>query len=104
MVWWSSGSGYVELDIPRDLAGSVLHPGDVEDDVRFLMEVPEIKAQLEKLDPKLVSLTLKDFGCWNEIEREDHQMNLVRLLWIAASDVAEGLMDPELRDPDYIDN
>ena len=39
--------------------------------------------------PALVASELKGCGAWSPEELQDHEMNLVRLLWIAAGNVAE---------------
>ena len=87
--WFSTSSGRIELEIDADDAESCSHSGDCEEDIEALMYKPYIKNQLEKLDPKVVKRELKEYGAWNDDELNDHEMNLVRLLWIACGDIAE---------------
>jgi hypothetical protein len=91
MSYWSSSSGRIELDINPEESAKGYHPGQCDDDIAELRQVPHIKKQLNELDPKLVAEELKEMGAWDEIELADHQANLDRILWIACSDIAEQL-------------
>jgi hypothetical protein len=88
-MWWSESSGRIELKMTLKQAQSCSHPGRCDDDVVALRQVPAIKRQLEKLDPKLVADCLREYGAWDEEQLADHEYNLDRLLWIAACDIAE---------------
>ncbi len=90
-MWWSTGSGLIELNITKAQAARGSHQGQCIDDIRALLQVPKIQKQLDKLDPVLVSKELREYGAWNEEERADHTANLERLLWIACGDINEGL-------------
>ena len=89
-MWWSTGSGRIELNITKAQAAIGAHSGDCEGDVKYLSNLPPIKRQLTKLDPALVSSELKEYGAWDETERADHEQNLIRLLWIACGDISDG--------------
>ena len=52
MVWWTTGSGYVELDIAPEDAEAVAQSGDNLQEVKALMKKPYIKEQLRDLDRK----------------------------------------------------
>jgi hypothetical protein len=65
------------------------HPGQCDADVLSLSQDPKIANQLKKLDPKVVSQCLKEYGAWNDEDLSDHGQNLQRLLWIAACDISE---------------
>lgn len=87
--WFTSSSGRIELRMTLEQAQSASHPGRCDDDVLALSEVPEIAAQLARLDPALVSAELEGSGAWDDAERADHDQNLQRLLWIAAGDISD---------------
>ena len=89
--WWTCGSGYVELQMTMVQAERCSHSGDCDADVTALRRhEPEIAAQLAALDPRNVRKTLAEYGCWDTTELADHDRNLQRVLWLAASDIAEG--------------
>ena len=88
-LWWSTGSGRIELSLTYAQADSCFHSGPCDADVHALSEQPDIKAQLEAIDPALLSKELKEYGAWDDEERADHAQNLQRLLWIATSDIAD---------------
>jgi len=88
-MWFSTGSGRIELQLTLEQARSASHSGQCDNDIAALRTVPAIKRQLDKLDPALLSKELKEWGCWDETERADHEDNLNRILWIAACAIRE---------------
>lgn len=88
-MWWTESLGRIELKMTLKQAQSCFHPGDCEADVLALRQVPAIRRQLDKLDPKTVADSLREYGAWDDEELADHNRNLTRLLWIAANDIAE---------------
>lgn len=89
MFWFCTGSGRIEFELSLEDARCGSHQGSCDNDVQELSEVPYIKAQLDKIDPKLLSDELREYGAWDETEREDHAQNIQRILWIACGDIAE---------------
>jgi hypothetical protein len=89
-LWWSTGSGLIEIEMTMEQAESVSHPGPCDSDVKFLSNLPEISQQLAKIDPALLRKELKEYGAWDEKELSDHDQNLQRLLWIAGGDIRDG--------------
>lgn len=52
----TSGSSFpISLVLTDEQISTGYHPGDCEDSVRFLMELPEIKEQLDKISDKELS-------------------------------------------------
>lgn len=88
-MWYTSGSGRIELDIDYDIADSCNHPGPCDGDVAEAMLMPEIKSQLDAINPKVLADELSDYGAWNEDELKDHEQNKARILWIACGDIME---------------
>lgn len=91
-VWWTTGSGYVALEIGVKDAKACAHSGDCSLDVEALSKEPYIARQLAELRFHEVRDTLRDTGGWALDELDDHAQNLQRLLWIACCDISE---DPE---------
>lgn len=88
-MFWTESLGRIELQITKKQALSCSHHGRCDDDVADLMKSPNIKRQLDKLNPELVALCLKEYGAWDDLELKDHQQNLARLLWCACCDISE---------------
>jgi len=89
LLWFSSSSGRIELQMTMEQAESASHSGECDDDVAELAKVPAIAEQLTKIDPALLSAELKEYGAWDDEERADHDQNLQRILWLAAGDITE---------------
>ena len=87
---WTAGTGRINLFF-RSLedAESCSHPGPCDSDVEALMGHDYIAEQLEKIDPETLRDELDEYGAWDDDELADHDANLMRLVWIAAGDVAE---------------
>ena len=94
-MYYSTGSGRIELDIDMDVADSCSHPGPCDADVAEALEYPEIKAQFDKIDPAILAEELKEWGAWDTEELKDHEENKARLLWIACSSIMEELYERE---------
>ncbi len=90
MVWWSAGSGLIELQMYFDDAEQCSHPGSCDADVQALSEKPYIIDQISKLDKTVIASDLSEYGAWSDTELQDHEQNVQRLIWIAAGDIAEG--------------
>lgn len=86
-MWWSSGSGRIELQLTQEHVDCGYHTGQCDEDIAFLRREPEIKAQLEKLDPELIRSELRECGAWDDDDLADHEANLDRLLWLACGDM-----------------
>ena len=87
--WWGSNSGRVELQMTYAQASQAHHSGQCDSDVMALSEQPDIKAQLDKLDPDDVRAELQGYGAWDEEELQSHSDNLQRILWLACGDIVE---------------
>lgn len=97
MPIFSTSSGKIELDITSDHAHIGSHSGQCDQDVAYLRALPEISAQLEKLDPVLVVSELEEWGAWDEEELKDHDQNLSRLLWLACGDIVDQEYEEEIK-------
>lgn len=89
MLWFNTSSGKIEIQMTLEQAESISHQGRCDADVAKGRKVPELVAQLDKVDPELLRQELREYGAWDDAELQDHDVNLTRLLWLAAGDVAE---------------
>ena len=65
------------------------HSGRCDDDIQALLDCPKIKRQLKKIPPVDIAAELKGYGAWDEKELQDHEQNIQRIIWIAASNISE---------------
>ncbi len=89
-MYWTTGSGRIELQMTKAQAASCSHPGQCDGDVSALAKNPKIARQLVKINPELLAAELREYGAWDSSELDDHEQNLQRLLWIAAGDISDG--------------
>jgi hypothetical protein len=89
-MWWSAGSGRIELNISLKDAKSASHPGPCDADVRWLIENRvRLSNQLDKIPSDVLRDELREYGAWSVDELRDREQNLHRLVWIACGDIAE---------------
>lgn len=80
---------YFEIELPEDVVSLCYHQGPCDDDIDRCIELPEVKAELAKLDPAELVKELRDYGAWDDNELADHSQNLKRILWIAAGNIQD---------------
>lgn len=88
-MWFTSSHGTIEIQMTKEQARFASHPGQCDADVRELSNHRKIRAQLQRIDPKVLRDELREYGAWSEEELADHDQNLQRILWIAAGDILE---------------
>ena len=88
-MYWTTGSGRIDLNLTKKQAGIGSHPGECQPDIEYLRTIPAIKRQLSKIDPQILRDELDEYGAWDENELSNHDMNLTRLLWIACGDIQD---------------
>lgn len=90
-MWWTTGSGRIELQMTKAQAASVSQPGkDAHLDVCALLRDKKIRRQVDRLDRDLVKAELREYGAWDDADMIDHEANLQRLVWLAGCDITEG--------------
>ena len=90
-MWWSTGSGCIELQMTKVQAASVSQGGkDAYLDVCALLRDRKIRRQVGRLDRDLVKAELREYGAWDDAEMIDHEANLQRLVWLAGCGISEG--------------
>lgn len=80
---------YFEIELPEDVVGMCHHSGPCDDDVDQCIELPEVAAELAKIDPVKLAKELREYGAWDDNELADHQENLKRILWLAAGNIQD---------------
>lgn len=88
-MYWTSGSGRIELQMTKREAAMCSHSGQCDNDVLLLSIKPSLAKQLEKITPELLAAELKEYGAWDAEQLADHEENKQRLLWIAANDITD---------------
>jgi hypothetical protein len=81
------------IELPLDVIDACGHGGDCTNDVEECMTLPEVKAELSEIEPEQLRKELKEYGAWDEEQLADHQENLKRILWLAASGIKDGQFD-----------
>ena len=85
-----AGFNYIhELEISLRVANDCSVSGDCEPMVLDAMKLPEIKAQLDEIDPKKLIQELAEYGAWEENELSNHQDNLIKIVWIACGQISD---------------
>ncbi len=85
--WWTASSGRIELQFTEEQAQSMPLSGDCESAAEFL--VIELADQLAKIEDETLREELREYGAWDDEELQDRTRNLLRLVWLAASDTCE---------------
>jgi len=88
-LYWTCGSGKLDLQLTLEDAESGHHQGECEDDVRALRRLPYVAEQLRAWDPEHVRDELRGYGAWEEDDLADEDLNEVRMLWLACGDIVE---------------
>ena len=81
------------LRITRGDALNASHAGRCDDDVAALERKPYVSKQLDKFTPEQLRESLKECGAWDEDDLSDHAANRLRVVWIAAGDIREILIN-----------
>jgi hypothetical protein len=89
--WASSSCGRIEMVILYRDACEGYHSGQCDADIEGLQSKPYIKMQLDSMDKKQVSATLKEwfFDSDHDPDCSDDENNRARLLWIFCGDIVE---------------
>jgi hypothetical protein len=77
------------ITLKGEVIDRCFHSGDCEDDVRECLLREDVKKELARIDPGQLKKELSAYGAWDDEQLEDHEYNLVRILWIAAGDIQD---------------
>lgn len=81
-----------DLSLIRRDAEHCSQSGDCEPFVREVMVKPYVKKQLTQINPDSLRRELHEYGAWDEEELQNHEMNLLRWLWISAGNITDELI------------
>lgn len=79
----------LEIAMTYNDAESASHSGDCSDAVEWLLQQPEIAAQLDAISAEQIREGLRDAGAWSEEELANDEANRLRAVWLAACDARE---------------
>lgn len=79
------------VELPICVAKACSHSGPCDADIENCMLLPEIQAELAEIDPEQLRKELYEYGAWGDVELQDHNANLKRILWIAAGNINDEL-------------
>ncbi len=86
---WNCSNYGNDLKMTGQDAQICSHAGKCDSDVLATMQKPYIKKQLAQINPEKLAEELSEYGCWDSEELSDHDANLMRWVWISASDINE---------------
>jgi len=78
-----------DIEMTQEQANYCSHQGNCDEDVEELIKDPDILAQIERIGPDDIREELAEYGAWDEEELADDEENALRILWIAAGNIAE---------------
>lgn len=73
-----------EITLPSECVSDCSHQGDCGEDVRAWASRLKLV-----LDPDALRGELYGYGAWEEWELSDHEVNIRRIIWIAACNIKE---------------
>lgn len=99
-IWWNgSSSGNIEIQLTKDQAASASVGGiDNESAIDDLLTNPEISSQFDDISDDALKSELEDYGAWDDEELSDREMNIKRVLWLAAGDISNGLVEGDMNE------
>ena len=84
---------YFDLYFTRQDVDSVPSSGRCDDAVKIIAKKPYIVRQFANIDNSKLSNELSGYGAWDDIELQDKQANIERIIWIACGDIKENLFE-----------
>jgi len=80
---------YFYLYFTRKDVDSMPLSGACDDAVKAIAKKPYIVRQFNAIDNSKLIKELIEYGAWDEIELQDKQANIERIIWIGCSDIKE---------------
>jgi len=78
-----------DIEMTMEQARDCSHPGDCSQDVEELIDNPDIVKQIERIGANAIREELAEYGAWDDEELTSDAENVLRILWIAASNIVE---------------
>lgn len=80
---------YFDLYFTRKDVDSMPLSGACDDTVNVIANKPYIIRQFAAIDNSVLIKELTEYGAWDDIELQDKQANIERIIWIACLDIKE---------------
>jgi hypothetical protein len=80
---------YFDLYFTRQDVDSMPFSGTCDDTVNVIANKPYILRQFNAIDNSVLIKELTEYGAWDDIELQDKQANIERVIWLACSDIKE---------------
>ena len=77
------------IEMTKEQALSVSHPGPCDNDVEFLLADKKIKKQLAKISDNDLQEELRSSGAWTKEQLQNRKDNEMRIVWIAAGNICD---------------
>ncbi len=84
---------YFDLYFTRQDVDSMPTCGQCDDAVKIIAKKPYIKRQFANIDNSKLIKELSEYGAWDNVELQDKQANIERIIWIACGDIKENLFE-----------
>ena len=80
---------YFDLYFTRKDVDSMPLSGACDYTVQAIAKKPYIVRQFNAIDNSKLIKELTEYGAWDNVELQDKQSNIERIIWIACSDIKE---------------
>lgn len=84
---------YFDLYFTRQDVDSVPSRGQCDDVVKIIAKKPYIERQFANIDNSKLIKELSEYGAWDNVELQDKQANIERIIWLGCSSIKENLVD-----------
>ena len=84
---------YFDLYFTRQDVDSMPLSGQCDDTVKIIAKKPYIERQFANIDNSKLIKELSEYGAWDNVELQDKQANIERIIWIACGDIKENLFE-----------
>lgn len=80
---------YFDLYFTRQDVDSMPLSGQCDDTVQAIAKKPYIVRQFAAIDNSKLVSELSEYGAWDEVELQEKQANIERIIWIACGEIKE---------------
>lgn len=84
---------YFDLYFTKQDVDSMPLSGQCDDAVKIIAKKPYIVRQFANIDNSKLIKELSEYGAWDNVELQDKQANIERIIWIACGDIKENLFE-----------
>jgi len=84
---------YFDLYFTRQDVDSMPLSGQCDDTVKIIAKKPYIVRQFANIDNSKLIKELSEYGAWDNIELQDKQANIERIIWLGCLGIKENLFE-----------